>query len=160
MAARALELTILCATRTNETLGATWDEFDLEAGLWTIPKDRMKAGRAHVIPLAPEAVALLKRLKAEATGKFVFTFSPKVPLSNMAMLTLLRRMKRADITTHGFRRTFSTWANDTGAGRPDVIESCLAHKEGDKVRGAYNDADYEAERRALMAAWANYATGA
>ena len=78
------------------------------------------------------------------------------PLSNMAMLALLKRMKRADITVHGFRASFSTWANETAAARPDVIEACLAHREGDKIRAAYNRAQFAGERRKLLDAWAAY----
>jgi integrase len=81
------------------------------------------------------------------------------PLSNMAMLVLLRRMKRSDITVHGFRATFSTWANETAAARPDVIEACLAHREGDKIRAAYNRAQFAGERRILLGAWAAFLEG-
>jgi integrase len=77
----------------------------------------------------------------------------------MAMLMLLRRMKRTDITVHGFRASFSTWANETAAARPDVIEACLAHREGDKIRAAYNRAQFAAERRKLLDAWAAYLEG-
>ena len=81
------------------------------------------------------------------------------PLSNMAMLALLKRMKRGDITVHGFRASFSTWANETAAARPDVIEACLAHREGDKIRAAYNRAQFAGERRKLLDAWAAYPEG-
>ena len=81
------------------------------------------------------------------------------PMSNMAMLALLKRMKRTDITVHGFRATFSTWANETAAARPDVIEACLAHREGDKIRAAYNRAQFATERRKLLDLWAGYLDG-
>jgi integrase len=81
------------------------------------------------------------------------------PLSNMAMLAVLKRMKRTDITVHGFRSSFSTRANETAAARPDVIEACLAHREGDKIRAAYNRAQFSGERRKLLEAWIAYLDG-
>lgn len=80
-------------------------------------------------------------------------------MSNMAMLALLKRMKRQDITVHGFRSTFSTWANENAIARADVIEACLAHKEGNKIRAAYNKATFATERRKLLTAWADYIEG-
>lgn len=106
-AARALEFTILTAARTGKVLGAHWDEFDLTAKLWTIPGKRMTGGREHRVPLSPAATALLETLWENREGEFVFVGGVKgKPLSNMAMLVLLRRMKRDDLTVHGFRSTF------------------------------------------------------
>jgi integrase len=144
-------------------LGATWDEFDLTLGLWKIPAARMKGGEEHTVFLSAAAIAVLETMRSVGGRPFVFP-SPTAadkPLSNMAMLTLLRRMKRNDQTTvHGLcRSTFSTWANETAAARPDVIEACLAHREADKVRAAYNRAGFAAERARLLARWAEYCGG-
>ena len=104
VAAQALEFTILTAARTGEVIGARWDEIDLEAGVWTVPAGRMKAGKEHRIPLSPRAVELLKDLYREDGNDFVFIGSQAgAGLSNMAMTTVLRRMGRGDITVHGFR---------------------------------------------------------
>jgi integrase len=155
IAARCLELTILTAARTGESIGATWAEFDLGAALWTVPASRMKGGEPHIVHLPERALEILGDMRVLGSP-FVF---PSVqdrgrPLSNMAMLALLRRMKRDDITVHGFRATFSTWANETAAARPDVIEACLAHRESDRIRAAYNRAQFAGERRTLLEGWA------
>jgi len=159
LAARALELAMLTAARTSEVLLAEWHEFELDAALWVVPAERMKGGESHTVYLSEPAIAALQR-QVGLHGKFVFP-SPIVegqPLSNMAMLTLLDRMEMRDRTTvHGLcRATFSTWANETGAARPDVIEACLAHREADRIKAAYNRAQFMAERRALLEAWAEY----
>jgi integrase len=108
LVALALELAILTATRTTEVLDARWAEFDLEAGLWTIPAERMKARREHRVPLSRRAHAIVSQLSAARSFEFVFPGQkPGKPLSNMAMLVLLERMgKRKAITAHGFRSTF------------------------------------------------------
>ena len=117
----------------------------------------MKAGEPHTVHLSERALAILGEMRALGSP-FVFPSIMDMtrPVSNMAMLALLKRMKRADITVHGFRATFSTWANETAAARPDVIEACLAHREGDKIRTAYNRAQFAAERRKLLDAWAAF----
>lgn len=158
IAARSLEFTIYTAARTGESIGAKWSEFD--GALWTIPGERMKAGEPHTVHLSERALAILYELRSLGSP---FAF-PSVrdmsrPLSNMAMLALLKRMKRGDITVHGFRASFSTWANETAAARPDVIEACLAHREGDKIRAAYNRAQFASERRKLLDTWAAYLDG-
>jgi len=158
IAARCLELTLLTAARTSETLEATWDEFDLRAGLWLIGGARMKAGEDHLVHLSSPALAALQAQRG-LHESFVFP-SPVLrdkPLSNMAMLAVLDRMDMRDVTTvHGLRATFSTWAYETNAARPDVIEACLAHSETDRVKAAYNRAQFAEERKALLAAWAGY----
>ena len=159
IAARSLELAVLTTSRTGEVIGAAWPEFDLEAGVWLVPGARMKGGEDHTVHLCVRALEILEEQKELGTT-YVFP-SPVLdgsPLSNMAMLTLLKRMKMQDATTvHGLcRATFSTWANETGAARVDVIEACLAHREADKIRAAYNRAQFQAERRALLEAWAEY----
>lgn len=162
IAARALEFALLTAARTGEVLGATWSEFDLDAGVWTVPAARMKGGERHVVYLTPRAVEIVRQM-ADIGGAYVFPspLNPARPLSNMAMLTLLRRLRvDGETTVHGLcRATFSTWAHETGAARPDVIEACLAHREADRVRAAYNRAQFMAERKALLAAWSEYCDG-
>jgi integrase len=143
IAARCLEFALLTASRTGEVLGAVWSEFALDAGVWVIPGERMKAGESHTVHLSKQAIAVLEQMRG-LDAKVVFP-SPTLldrPMSNMAMLNVLCRMGLSDRTTvHGVcRATFSTWANDTAAARPEVIEACLAHKETDRVRAAYNRA--------------------
>lgn len=161
IAARCLEFALLTASRTGEVIGATWAELDLDAGLWIVPGARVKGGEAHTVYLSAPALALLegqKRLGVALVFPSPLLGDDPRPLSNMAMLTLLGRMGLRDRTTvHGVcRSTFSTWANETGAARPDVIEACLAHRESDKVRAAYNRAEFMSERRALLDAWAGF----
>ncbi len=162
VAARALEFAVLCAARTGEVLGATWGEFDLNAATWTVPAARMKGGQQHVVHLSPRALEIVNAMRIWQQP-FVFP-GPNLdgqPLSNMAMLTLLRRMEADKRTTvHGLcRASFSTWAHETGAARPDVIEACLAHREVDRVKAAYNRAHFMQERNALLVAWANFLSG-
>ncbi len=158
-AARALEFAILTAARTSEVLEMEWSELARDGKTWTVPAARMKAGEPHVVYLSGAARAVLARVRGDS-ARWVFR-SPvgDRPLSNMAMLVLLKRFELNDKTTvHGLcRSSFSTWANETGAARPDVIEACLAHQEGDRVRRAYNRAQFIAERRELLEAWARFA---
>ena len=162
ISARALEFAVLTTARTGEVIGATWDEFDLAAGVWTVPAARMKGGERHTVYLAERAREIVTGMQ-ELAQRFVFpapTLDDK-RLSNMAMLTLLRRMDADKTTTvHGLcRASFSTWAYETGAARPEVIEACLAHREADKVKAAYNRAQFASERAALLAAWADHCAG-
>jgi integrase len=162
IAALALQFAALCAARTGEVLGATWGEFDAELTVWRIPAARMKGGEEHTVYLSDAARSVLERMRGFGAAPYVFPSlrNPEKPLSNMAMLTVLRRMKmNATTTVHGLRSSFSTWANDTGAARPDVIEACLAHREADRVRAAYNRASFAAERKHLLALWADYCAG-
>ena len=113
VAALALEFAILTATRTGETLNATWSEFDLDNKLWTIPPERMKGGREHRVPLCGRAVAIVKQMRTVQRSDFVFPGAKRgKPLNIMAMLLTLRRMGRGDLTAHGFRATFRTWATE------------------------------------------------
>jgi integrase len=159
--ARCMEFCILTASRTGEAIGARWAEFDLAAGVWTVPGERMKGKAPHTVYLSPTALALVKRQQGKHPD-FVFPSLRATDgrLSNMALLMQLRRMKIDGATVHGFRASFSTWAHETGAARPDVIEACLAHKEADRVRAAYNRAKFATDRAALLAAWARYVDGA
>lgn len=161
IAARCLEFAVLTTARTSEALEARWSEFDLDAATWVCPAERMKLKEPHTVYLSPRAVQLLRDLQSLKLGSAYLFPSPVLddkPLSNMAMLNVLGRLGvRERTTVHGLARaTFSTWANETGAARPDVIEACLAHDEADQVRKAYNRSEFAAERRALLAAWAEY----
>jgi integrase len=155
-AAAALEFLILTAGRTNEVIGARWLETDAEQGVWNVPAERMKGGRDHRVPLSSAALAVLKRMQGLG-GEFVFR-GPKAdrPLSNMAMLTLLGRMGRGDITAHGFRSTFRDWAAERTNFSNEVIEMALAHAIDDKVEAVYRRGNLFDKRRRLMDAWAEF----
>ena len=154
--ARALEFAILTAARTGEVLGAKWSE--IGGNVWTVPADRMKAGREHRVALSVAAVALLAKLPREEGNNFIFIGGKTgQPLSNMAMLTTLRRMERGDLTAHGFRSTFRDWAGEQTAYPREVIEAALAHTLKDKTESAYARGDLFDKRAKLMQAWANYA---
>jgi integrase len=150
----ALRFTILCAARTNEAIGATWGEFDLDAKLWVIPKARMKADKEHRVPLSDAAVELLRSLPRE--GEFVFMGAKAgKPLSNMAMLQLLRGvLPDQQLTVHGFRSSFRDWAGETTSYPREVIEHALAHQLKDKAEAAYQRGDLLNKRRKLMDDWA------
>lgn len=155
IAARALEFTILNASRTGEIIGCRWSEIDLEAKLWTIPAERMKAKKEHRVPLTGRSLEILKALPRE--GEFVFPGGRKgVPISNMAMAEVLKRMGRFDITVHGFRSTFRDWAAERTSYPNHVIEMALAHVVGNKVEAAYRRGDLFEKRRRLMTDWATY----
>ncbi len=156
-APRALEFTILNAARTGEVIGMQWPEVDLEAGVWIIPAERMKGAREHRVPLAPASVHLLRDLPQE--GGYVFPGrKPGTALSNMAMLQLLERMGRGDLTVHGFRSTFRDWAAEQTSFPREVCEMALAHAIEDETEAAYRRGDLFEKRRRLMEAWAAFAT--
>ncbi len=156
----AFEFLILTAARTSEVLEARWDEIDRDAKTWTIPADRIKAGREHRVPLSPRCVELLDKALAIADGgPFVFPGrSPKAPLSNMAFLMLLRRIERTDITAHGFRSSFRDWAAEKTTTPRTVVEAALAHVVKDKAEAAYFRSDLFELRRDLMNTWEKFAT--
>jgi integrase len=156
IAARALEFAILTATRTNEVIGARWDEIDLAARVWIIPESRMKAGREHRVPLSDAAISVLKFMQSVRQNEYIFPGDRRATLSNMALLMTLRRMNRGDLTTHGFRSTFRTWAAERTAFPREVVEAALAHVVGNKVEAAYQRGDMFDKRRRLMAAWAEF----
>lgn len=158
IAAAALEFIILANCRTSEAIESTWSEFDLDGKLWTIPAGRMKAKKEHVIPLSEPALAVLRRVNAEAgDGGFVFPGVKQTkPLSNMACLALLKRMGRADLTVHGFRSTFRDWAGESTTHPREVIEHAMAHQLADKAEAAYARGTLLERRRVLMADWAAY----
>ena len=155
--ARCLEFAILTAARTGEALTAEWAEFDCEGRTWTIPAAKMKCGERHIVYLSDRAVQILDG-QAGQSEKFIFPSAAgcDAPMSNMALLMALRRVGTRAATVHGFRSTFSTWANEFGIARPDAIEAALAHREANAVRRAYNRSQFLAERRALMTAWDDF----
>jgi integrase len=160
-AAQALEFAILTSARTGEVIGAQRREIDLTARLWTIPGSRMKGGREHRVPLSDAALAVIAAVPLAEPDAFLFPGGkPRRPLSNMAMLQLLKRMKRDDLTVHGFRSTFRDWAAERTGFQNEVIEMALAHAVGDKVEAAYRRGDLFDKRRRLMDAWAGYCTSA
>ena len=153
MSARALEFVILTAARSGEVRGATWSEIDLDAQTWSIAADRMKAGKAHRVPLSDQAVALLKALPRLADSDLVF-FAPRGGrLSDMALTAVTRRMGAACVP-HGFRSSFRDWASERTSFPHTVAEMALAHVVGDKVEAAYRRGDLFGKRRQLMSAWA------
>jgi integrase len=155
--ALALELCILTAARSGEILGMRWPEIDLDKKVWTVPADRMKAGRDHRVPLSPPAVAVLRQLEKLRAGDFVFAGQARnKPLSNMAMEMVLRRMKIENATVHGFRSSFRDWAGNVSNFPREITETALAHIIGDKAEQAYRRSDALEKRRKLMEAWAVY----
>jgi integrase len=159
VAAWALEFLILTASRTGEVIGAQWAEFDLGAKLWTVAAERMKAGKEHRVPLSGRALAIIDEMKAARLDGSEFVFPggrPGKPLSNMAMLKLLQRMGRGDLTAHGFRSSFRDWAAEQTHFPHEVVEMALAHTIPDKVEAAYRRGDLFQKRRQLMDVWATY----
>ncbi|KAI3606292.1 Integrase [Cupriavidus necator H850] len=157
VAAKALEFLILTAARTGEVIGARWGEFDFDKNVWTCPPDRMKSSRPHRVPLCPATMKILKDLSDTRTSDYVFQGGKAdKPLSNMAMLAVLKRMGRTDLTCHGFRSTFRDWAAEQTNFAREVAEAALAHTVGDKVEAAYRRGDLFEKRRSLMTAWAKH----
>jgi len=155
--ARCLEFVIVTCVRTSEAIGARWSEIDLSKRLWIIPPDRMKAAREHRVPLSDRAIEILKALPREKGSDWVFIGGRAgTNLSNMAMLALLKRMARGDLTVHGFRSTFRDWAAEQTNFPRDAAELALAHAVGDKVEAAYRRGDMFEKRRKLAQAWATY----
>jgi integrase len=156
-AARALEFTILTAARTAEVIRARWQEFDLAEELWTIPPERMKSGREHRVPLSGAALAVVNARHDKREGDYVFPgIRPGRPANDQAMSLLLRRMGRADLTVHGMRGCFATWAAERTNYPFEVREMALAHTVGDAVVRAYQRTDLFDRRRKLMEEWAAY----
>ena len=152
---RALEFTILCAARTGEVRGATWAEIDFDEKLWTIPGERMKAGKAHKIPLSDRAIGVLETISRFVGSDFVFTSPRGNQLSNMALLQVCRRME-VDAVPHGFRSTFKDWARTSTAYPDEVSELALAHVNSDATRSAYARDELLPKRSRLMAEWAKF----
>jgi integrase len=151
--ARALELTILTAVRTSETIGAIWSEIDLHKKLWTIPAERMKAERDHRVPLSDRVVEILKSMPRD--GKLVFLTDAKKPFDEGALLKLLQGM-RPGVTVHGFRSTFRDWAAERTNYPEAVAEMALAHAVPDATVKAYKRTDLFDRRVRLMRQWSEY----
>lgn len=156
-AARALEFLILTASRTNETLRATWDEIDWDLALWTIPAERMKGGRDHRVPLTSRALQLVSEMSDIKLNEFVFPgMKPGRPLSDMSLLMLLRRIGYGHVTAHGFRSTFRDWTAECTSFSGDAAELALAHAVPNPVEAAYRRRDMLAKRQQLMSEWGQY----
>lgn len=155
----ALEFLILTAARTGEVLGATWPEIDLDAGVWTIPAERMKGRREHRVPLSDRALEIVKQAqKLGGEAGYVFPGrSPTKPLSNMALLMLLRRLN-VEATVHGFRSAFRDWAAERTNFPREVCELALAHANRNRVEAAYQRSDLFEKRRELMRSWSAFVT--
>jgi integrase len=154
--ARGLEFAILTAARTNEVLGAKWEEIDQTARTWTVPASRMKGGKEHRVPLSDRAIAIIKTRAANRGGEFVFGDGDH-QLSRYAFSKLLARMKHGDVTPHGFRSTFRDWAAEQTNFPREIAEAALAHALESKTEEAYRRGDALEKRRKLMTAWAEYA---
>jgi integrase len=156
--AHALDLTILTAARTSETLLAKKTEFDVNRAIWTVPPDRMKAGREHRVPLSRPALKIIKDAIGNNTDSdFLFPGQkPGKPLSGMALEMVLRRMKIDNATVHGFRSSFRDWASECTNFSNEACEAALAHVIEDEAEAAYRRGDLFEKRRKLMEAWAVY----
>ncbi len=170
VSARALEFLILANVRTDAVLKATWDQFDLDAALWTVPlaslKDREHRTEPFRDPLSPRAVEIVREMEKARLSPFVFAGMGGGHLSNMSLLTLLKRLNSGarkwldkdgrPITAHGFRATFKTWAEEVATIPHVVVEQAMGHQVGTKVERAYRRTDLLEKRRELMNAWANF----
>lgn len=156
LSALALEFLILTAARTGEVINARWSEIDFGRAIWTIPANRMKARREHIVPLSERAAEIVLCLKELTSGgEMVFVTMSGGQMSGEAMRRLLERMGRSDITVHGFRSTFRDWAGDCTSHAREVAEGCLAHTVKG-VEAAYRRSDALEKRRLLLTDWSNY----
>lgn len=156
IAAKALMFTCLTVSRTGEVLGMRWAELDFIDNIWTCPAERMKTGVEHRVPLSPEMLAILEPLKA-FQSEYVFEGQKRHrPLSNMAMLMLLRRMKIEGVTVHGFRSTFRDWAGECANVPREIAEMSLSHRVGSAVEQAYARSDLLEKRRDLLNSWSKF----
>lgn len=160
---KALAVLIHTATRSSEVLKATWDEIDLEASIWTIPSERMKAGREHRIPLSKQCRIIFHDLPRISGNPYVFPGNKAgCPLSNMSLLQLMRGMgfgvngEHGDYVPHGFRSSFRDWSGEVSSFPRDVAEMALAHTIGNKVEAAYRRGDLFEKRCEMMQAWSDY----
>lgn len=161
ISARALAFTILTASRTSEAILAKWDEFDLSQNTWTVPEERMKGQnglrKAHDVPLSTQARAIIEGMASAKTSDFVFPgHKLEMPLSNMAMLTLLKKRMGEPFTVHGFRSSFRDWAGEATEYPRELSELSLAHAVGSASERAYRRGKAVERRRALMEAWGEF----
>ena len=157
----AMEVLILTAARSGEIRGAIWSEFDLDKAMWSIPASRMKMGRPHFVPLAPQVLEALERAKAFSAPCTDLVFPGmklKTPMSDMTLLKILRDME-AGVTVHGFRSTFRDWVADKTDYPGEAAEAALAHANSNKVEAAYRRTDFLEKRKSLMADWAAFCCG-
>jgi len=159
--ARGLRFAILTAARSGEVRGARWCEIDPSTAAWAIPADRMKGDREHRVPLSEPAIEILRemaaaRLTVDPNALIFPGHDPKRPLSDMSLTAVLRRMKRGDLTAHGFRSTFRDWAAEATAYPAELAEMALSHAVGNKVEAAYRRGDLFEKRRRLMDDWATF----
>ena len=157
-APRAFEFLILTATRTGEVLGMRWDELD--GALWTIPGTRTKTRKEHRVPLSPAALAIIERQATVRENDFVFPGQRRHGLASTVLPGVLTRMGRSDITAHGFRSTFRSWAAETTDYPREVCEMALGHAIPSPVEAAYQRSDLFEKRRQLMNDWADQCSGA
>jgi integrase len=156
-AARVLEFQILTATRSGEVVGARWDEIDMPARLWTIPGERMKAGKDHRVPLSPAAMTVLERQSELRESEFVFPGRVAGAISINAPMRAIDRLGfRGTVTAHGFRSAFRDWAAERTSFPREIAEASLAHQVADATERAYQRGDFLMKRRRLMEAWARY----
>lgn len=155
MAARALEFAILTASRSGEVRGMTWDEVDLDTGVWIVPENRIKAGKKHTVPLSPTAVAILKALPRFDGCPYVFASARGGMLSDATLLAVLKRMD-VDAVPHGFRSTFKDWARSCSNFPDEVSELALAHVNSDATRAAYARDELLPKRTLLMREWEKF----
>ena len=176
IAARALEFLTLTAARSGEIRGATWKEIDRISGLWTIPGERMKAGREHRVPLTESAVAILDSLPRLMGSDFVFPAARGGALSDMTISAVMRRMQETEVKAgmlgwvdqrsrrpavpHGLRSTFRDWVAERSDYPRDMAEIALAHSVGSEVERAYRRGDMLEKRRKMMQDWAEFVIGA
>ena len=155
--ARALEFTVLTAARSGESRGAKWAEIDFDAKIWTVPAERMKAGKEHRVPLSDRAVAIVQEMRTKSVGDLVFAgTNPRRPISDMTMAKALKTAGGSAFTVHGFRSAFRDWSAEETLHQREVAEAALAHAVGDAVERAYRRGDALTKRRALMSDWADY----
>lgn len=166
VAARAVELLILCASRSGEVRGMTWGEVDLDRKVWTIPGPRMKAGREHRVPLSDRALEVIQtmlplrpRRVEDQTGALVFPGLRRAPLSDMTLGAVLKRMKVEGATVHGFRSSFRDWGAEATMTQDAVLEMCLAHAIADQTVAVYARSDLFERRRVVMNQWAEFLSG-
>jgi len=155
-AAKALRFLIYTICRTNEVLGARWDEIDRPAAIWKIPGERMKMDEDHSVPLTEPALAILDEMRDGSQGDLIFPSAGDEPFSDMAMLAVLDRLGYGHVTVHGFRATFATWAEECTDYPDGVREAALAHKYKSETMAAYQRGAKLEKRLALMKDWAEY----
>jgi integrase len=157
--ARMLETCILTCARTNEIINMRWPDIDMDKATWTLPRDLMKMDRDHVVPLSRPVMTFLRSAHETRFGDYVFPGRTRgEPMSNMTMLELLKDMRRTNITVHGFRATFRTWADEEMNFSNQAVEFCLAHVPGDQAEKAYRRRSMFQKRQQIMQAWGAFAT--